>query len=52
MKSGEEAYDVMVAGKHNLQVAATGIHAQSSRSHCIFTITMITETGEFSVIHY
>ncbi|CAH0720218.1 unnamed protein product, partial [Brenthis ino] len=46
VKSGEEAYDVMVAGKHNLQVAATGIHAQSSRSHCIFTITMLTETEE------
>nr|CAY54166.1 unnamed protein product [Heliconius melpomene] len=46
VKSGEEAYDVMVAGKHNLQVAATGIHAQSSRSHCIFTITMITESED------
>ncbi|XP_050348314.1 kinesin-related protein 10-like [Nymphalis io] len=44
VRSGEEAYDIMVAGKHNLQVAATGIHAQSSRSHCIFTITMLTET--------
>ncbi|CAF4849722.1 unnamed protein product [Pieris macdunnoughi] len=43
VRSGEEAYDVMVAGKHNLQVAATGVHAQSSRSHCIFTITMLTE---------
>lgn len=44
VRSGEEAYDVMVAGRHNLVVAATGIHAQSSRSHCIFTITMLTET--------
>ncbi|XP_059052999.1 kinesin-like protein KIF20B [Achroia grisella] len=44
VRSGEEAYDVMVAGKHNLQVAATGVHAHSSRSHCIFTITMLTET--------
>ncbi|CAG4928998.1 unnamed protein product [Colias eurytheme] len=44
VRSGEEAYDVMVAGKHQLQVAATGVHAQSSRSHCIFTITMVTET--------
>ncbi|KAL0879918.1 hypothetical protein ABMA27_002438 [Loxostege sticticalis] len=44
VRTGEEAYDVMVAGKHNLQVAATGVHAQSSRSHCIFTITMLTET--------
>ncbi|XP_030022878.2 kinesin-like protein KIF20B [Manduca sexta] len=43
VRSGEEAYDVMVAGKHNLIVAATGVHAQSSRSHCIFTITMLTE---------
>ncbi|KAH9631836.1 hypothetical protein HF086_000660 [Spodoptera exigua] len=44
VRSGEEAYDVMVAGKHNLVVAATGVHAHSSRSHCIFTITMLTET--------
>ncbi|CAK1541882.1 unnamed protein product [Leptosia nina] len=44
VRSGEEAYDIMVAGKHNLQVAATGVHAQSSRSHCIFTITMLNET--------
>ncbi|KAJ8716450.1 hypothetical protein PYW07_003077 [Mythimna separata] len=46
VRSGEEAYDVMVAGKHNLVVAATGVHAHSSRSHCIFTITMLTETDE------
>ncbi|XP_050563185.1 kinesin-like protein KIF20B isoform X1 [Spodoptera frugiperda] len=46
VRSGEEAYDVMVAGKHNLVVAATGVHAHSSRSHCIFTITMLTETSE------
>ncbi|CAH2046818.1 unnamed protein product, partial [Iphiclides podalirius] len=45
VRTGEEAYDVMVAGKHNLQVAATGVNAHSSRSHCIFTITMLTETG-------
>ncbi|XP_047990662.1 kinesin-like protein KIF20B isoform X2 [Leguminivora glycinivorella] len=44
VRTGEEAYDVMAAGKHNLQVHATGVHAQSSRSHCIFTITMLTET--------
>ncbi|XP_053605056.1 kinesin-like protein KIF20B [Plodia interpunctella] len=44
VRTGEEAYDVLVAGKHNLQVAATGVHAHSSRSHCIFTITMLTET--------
>ncbi|XP_045769684.1 kinesin-like protein KIF20B isoform X2 [Maniola jurtina] len=44
VRSCDEAYDVLVAGKLNLQVAATGIHAQSSRSHCIFTITMLTDT--------
>ncbi|VVC87079.1 unnamed protein product [Leptidea sinapis] len=44
VRSGEEAYDVMVAGKLNLQVAATGVHAESSRSHCIFTITLLKET--------
>ncbi|XP_075975488.1 uncharacterized protein LOC142976134 isoform X2 [Anticarsia gemmatalis] len=49
VRSGEEAYDVMVAGKHNLVVAATGVHAHSSRSHCIFTITMLTETGDGGV---
>ncbi|KAG7298867.1 hypothetical protein JYU34_017322 [Plutella xylostella] len=42
VRSGSEAYDVLVAGKHNLQVAATGVHAHSSRSHCIFTITLLT----------
>ncbi|KAJ0183097.1 hypothetical protein K1T71_001073 [Dendrolimus kikuchii] len=46
VRSGEEAYDVMGAGKRNLVVAATGVHAQSSRSHCIFTITMLTETDD------
>jgi kinesin family member 20 len=50
VRSGEEAYDIMVAGKHNLQVAATGVHAHSSRSHCIFTITMLTETGKWKKI--
>nr|XP_049703430.1 kinesin-like protein KIF20B [Helicoverpa armigera] len=49
VRSGEEAYDVMVAGKHNLVVAATGVHAHSSRSHCIFTITMLTEAGDGTV---
>ncbi|CAG4974629.1 unnamed protein product [Parnassius apollo] len=44
VRTGEEAYDVMAAGKHNLQVAATGVNAHSSRSHCIFTITMLTQT--------
>ncbi|KOB71101.1 Kinesin-like protein 6 [Operophtera brumata] len=48
VRTSVEAYDVMVAGKHNLVVAETGIHAQSSRSHCIFTITMLSETGECS----
>ncbi|XP_068633849.1 kinesin-like protein KIF20B [Battus philenor] len=43
VRTGEEAYDVMVAGKRNLQVAATGVNLHSSRSHCIFTITMLTE---------
>ncbi|GBP39221.1 Kinesin-like protein subito [Eumeta japonica] len=46
VRSGEEAHDVLVAGRHNLRVASTGVNAQSSRSHCIFTITMITETVE------
>ncbi|XP_013139409.1 PREDICTED: kinesin-like protein KIF20B [Papilio polytes] len=45
VRTGEEAYDVMVAGKHNLQVAATGVNARSSRSHCIFTITTLAEAG-------
>ncbi|KAJ2950905.1 hypothetical protein O0L34_g5274 [Tuta absoluta] len=44
VRTGSEAYDVMAAGKHNLQVAATGVHAASSRSHCIFTITLLTDT--------
>ncbi|XP_063534402.1 kinesin-like protein KIF15-B isoform X2 [Cydia strobilella] len=52
VRTGQEAYDVMVAGKHNLQVHATGVHAQSSRSHCIFTITMLTETESGVVLSH
>lgn len=39
--SGAEAYQVFMAGQYHLKIAATGINAQSSRSHSIFTIKML-----------
>ncbi|XP_054283224.1 kinesin-like protein KIF20A [Macrosteles quadrilineatus] len=39
--SEEEAYKVLMFGKTNLQVAATGMNTRSSRSHCIFNIKLI-----------
>ncbi|XP_011311077.1 kinesin-like protein KIF20B [Fopius arisanus] len=39
--SGSEAYQVLMAGQCNLKVAATALNARSSRSHCIFTITLL-----------
>lgn len=41
VQSEEEAYKVLMFGKNNLQVAATGMNLHSSRSHCIFTIKLI-----------
>ncbi|XP_063994913.1 kinesin-like protein KIF20A isoform X2 [Diachasmimorpha longicaudata] len=41
VNSGSEAYQVLMAGQCNLKVAATALNARSSRSHCIFTITLL-----------
>nr|XP_023022053.1 kinesin-like protein subito [Leptinotarsa decemlineata] len=39
--NGMEAYQVLQFGLHNLKYAATAINSHSSRSHCIFTITLV-----------
>lgn len=39
--SGTEAYQVLMAGQYNLKIAATGLNAKSSRSHCLFTIKLL-----------
>ncbi|XP_046660505.1 kinesin-like protein KIF20B isoform X2 [Homalodisca vitripennis] len=41
VQSEEEAYKVLMFGKNNLHVAATGMNSRSSRSHCIFTIKLM-----------
>ncbi|XP_069696566.1 kinesin-like protein KIF20A [Periplaneta americana] len=41
VNSGDEAYQVMLFGKHNLKFAPTGLNSVSSRSHCIFTIRLL-----------
>ncbi|RLU22616.1 hypothetical protein DMN91_004894 [Ooceraea biroi] len=41
VNSAAEAYQVLMAGQYNLKVAATALNAKSSRSHCIFTITLL-----------
>ncbi|RZF48363.1 hypothetical protein LSTR_LSTR007530 [Laodelphax striatellus] len=51
----QEARKVLIYGRNNLQVAMTGLNAQSSRSHCIFTLTLVcspeaAETGDNIVI--
>ncbi|XP_015124972.1 kinesin-like protein KIF20A [Diachasma alloeum] len=46
VNSGSEAYQVLMAGQCNLKVAATALNARSSRSHCIFTITLLQFYGE------
>ncbi|KAG8231594.1 hypothetical protein J437_LFUL012286, partial [Ladona fulva] len=39
--SEDEAYQVMLFGKCNLQFATTKLNHKSSRSHCIFTIKLV-----------
>ncbi|KAL0111024.1 hypothetical protein PUN28_012790 [Cardiocondyla obscurior] len=41
VNSAAEAYQVLMIGQYNLKVAATALNAKSSRSHCIFTITLL-----------
>ncbi|PSN38060.1 hypothetical protein C0J52_16692, partial [Blattella germanica] len=41
VSSGEEAYQVLLFGQHNLKFAPTALNSVSSRSHCIFTIKLL-----------
>jgi kinesin family protein 20 len=41
VNSGDEAYQVMLYGQHNLKFAPTGLNSVSSRSHCIFTVKLL-----------
>ncbi|EFN78991.1 Kinesin-like protein KIF20A [Harpegnathos saltator] len=41
VNSAAEAYQVLMAGQYNLKIAATALNAKSSRSHCIFTISLL-----------
>ncbi|XP_014472645.1 PREDICTED: kinesin-like protein KIF20B isoform X2 [Dinoponera quadriceps] len=46
VNSAAEAYQVLMAGQYNLKIAATALNAKSSRSHCIFTITLLKYCAE------
>lgn len=48
VNSGSEAYQILMAGQYNLKVAATALNARSSRSHCIFTVTLLKYFNENS----
>lgn len=51
VKTMEQALDILQCGLRRVNYAATGVNAHSSRSHTIFTITMISELNsnyEFS----
>ena len=42
VKSTEEAYDAMWRGQRRRRVAHTQLNAESSRSHSIFTIRLVS----------
>ena len=42
VNSADEAYQVMMIGRENLHFASTRLNHHSSRSHCIFTIKVIS----------
>lgn len=46
--TGEEAFQIMMAGKSRLKVASTAINSKSSRSHAIFTVTLLKYTENSS----
>ncbi|XP_015600828.1 kinesin-like protein KIF20A isoform X1 [Cephus cinctus] len=46
VNSGAEAYQILMAGQHNLKVATTALNSRSSRSHCIFTIKLLKYYAE------
>lgn len=39
--NGEEAFQIMTTGKSRLRVASTAMNCKSSRSHAIFTVTLL-----------
>ena len=41
VSSADEAYQLLLIGRQNLQFAATRLNHHSSRSHCIFTIKIV-----------
>ncbi|CAG2109631.1 unnamed protein product [Medioppia subpectinata] len=43
--SAEEAYKVLLFGQNNLHVSSTNLNKNSSRSHCAFTISLVTTFG-------
>ena len=43
--SADEAYQLLMIGRENLQFAATRLNHHSSRSHCIFNIKIIKVPG-------
>ena len=48
VSSSDEAYQLLMIGRQNLQFAATKLNQQSSRSHCIFTVKVVRVAGEVS----
>ena len=45
--SGLEAYQILMAGKSRLSLASTAMNPKSSRSHAIFTMTLLKYSKEF-----
>jgi len=41
VSSADEAYQILMIGRENLQFAATRLNQHSSRSHCIFTVKLV-----------
>ena len=46
VSSSDEAYQLLMIGRQNLQFAATKLNQQSSRSHCIFTVKVVRVAGD------
>jgi kinesin family protein 20 len=50
VSNADEAYQLLIIGRENLQFAATRLNHHSSRSHCIFTIKVIRVADKVSII--
>ena len=48
VSSGLEAFQIMMAGKSRLSVASTAMNSKSSRSHGIFTMTLLKYSKEYA----